>query len=66
MSKAMEYSKVLKDGAPRFVPNPRDGGSWAQVDRDGNLRTDGHTYLPSQALALAAWIVETFSDEPSK
>jgi DNA-binding XRE family transcriptional regulator len=59
MSKASEYAERVKaaDNRPQYNVD-------IYVNRDGQLRINQTgTYTVSSALALAAWIVETFGDE---
>ena len=76
MSKASEYAKIKQESAAAYQPNIIFDGVQASVSRMGNLdigaisRSGSTLYssslLPADALALAAWILDTFGEEAKR
>jgi hypothetical protein len=61
VSKASEYAERV--AAAEQAPEPFMGKSNFAVRQNGEMWANGTSLTPSEALALADWIYETFGEE---
>ena len=57
--------KILREECPcvEVVRGPSSAKVTPFVDSEGNLQIDGFIYTPMQALKLAKWICDTFTED---